>query len=129
MGGEGGTGSGGEGGEGGDTGGAGAAGQPSDSRWAGCPTADDYAGDSDWPNRLEVTDGAIYCATFDESRTLKEELAKKALLRIAPGAYPLPNGPTADLGLPACIAYGENGSGVPMSARNIEYTATPFRVK
>lgn len=123
LGGEGGHGSGGESGE---PGGAGAAGQPSDSRWAGCPTADDYAGDSHWPNRLEVTEGGIYCATFDESRTLKEELAKKALLRIAPGTYRLPTEAAEDVGLPVCVAYGESGTGVPMSPRSIEYTAAPF---
>lgn len=105
--------------------GSGNGGAPGD-RWAACPAADDYAGNDTWANTLEVTEGGIYCATFNESRTLKEELANKALLRIAPGTYRLPPGPTADLGLPACIAYGEAGSGVGITPGSVAYTATPI---
>jgi hypothetical protein len=124
LGGEGGGGASGAGasGEAGEAG-SGGSGDPGDSRWDGCPSADDYEGDAEWPNVLEVTTGAIYCATFDENRTLKEELAQKALLRIAPGSYHLPPADTDDLGLPTCIAYGEDEKGVPATPGSVAYSA------
>lgn len=124
-----GSGSGGEGGDAGESGGGtagGGEGGAPDDRWQGCPTADDYAGDDSWPNTVEVTEAATYCATFNETRTLKEELEKKALLRIAPGTYHLPPGPREDLGLPVCIAYGPDGTGFAPSPVSVAYTATPF---
>jgi hypothetical protein len=120
------SGEGGHGGTSGDAGDAGSAGsgEPGESGWEECPTADDYVGDAEWPNVLEATPGAIYCATFDESRTLKEELAKKALLRIPPGTYRLPTERTENLGLPICIAFGERLMGVPIPPRAVAYTTT-----
>jgi hypothetical protein len=124
LGGEGGDGASGAGASGdAGQGGSGGSGEPGESRWDGCPNADDYEGDAEWPNVLEVTAGAIYCATFDESRTLKEELAQKALLRIAPGSYHLPSADVESLGLPSCIAYGEDTNGVPVTPGSITYGA------
>ncbi|HEY3500102.1 MAG TPA: hypothetical protein VGK73_35675 [Polyangiaceae bacterium] len=120
--GEGGDGSGGTGGE---AGGGGVAGAPG-GRWENCPTATDYAGDDSWPNTVEVTESATYCATFAENRTLKEELAQKALLRVAPGTYHLPPDTREGLGLPLCIAYGPEGKGVGVSPVSVAYSATPL---
>jgi hypothetical protein len=65
----------------------------------------------------------VYCATFDEGRTLKEELAKKALLRITPGSYRLPAADRDGLALPVCIAFGEQGLGVPAVPRSTTHQA------
>jgi hypothetical protein len=70
-----------------------------------------------------VTGTGVYCATFDESRTLKDELAKKALLRITPGSYRLPARAQQGLALPACIAFGEHGVGVPAVPRSTTHEA------
>jgi hypothetical protein len=73
--------------------------------WLGCPDEDDYPGTPNGPHILVATDGATYCSTFHESRTLKEELAAKAMLRIAPGSYGLPGADAATFGLPLCIRF------------------------
>jgi hypothetical protein len=76
--------------------------------WAWCPRAEDYVGSASWPHAVVATDSAIYCATFDESRTLREELDLKALLRVVPGRYPMPDvaGPVAFY-LPVCLDFGD----------------------
>jgi len=104
----------------------GEAGSGGDARWAACPTADEFEDQASWPDTLEVTEGAVYCATFDENRTLKEELAKKALLRIAPGSYRLPAAEQAGLALPVCIALGAEGVGVAAVPRSTSHQANPF---
>lgn len=114
-------------GEAGSDGGLGGAGgmEPGD-RWADCPTADDYPGQPSWPHTLEVGEEAVYCATFDENRTLKQELAMKALLRIAPGTYRLPAATQEGLGLPLCLAFGEEGRGVAPAPQHVSYEARNF---
>lgn len=79
-----------------------------DPRFAHCPGAGEFVGDAAWPIALEATAGAVYCTRFDESRTLQEELAAKALLRITPGSYRLPttDGPHAFV-LPLCLALAD----------------------
>jgi hypothetical protein len=104
----------------------GEAGSGSDARWVGCPTADELEDQASWPDTLEVTDGAVFCATFDENRTLQEELAKKALLRITPGSYRLPAAEQEGLALPVCIAFGAEGVGVPAVPRSTSHQANPF---
>jgi hypothetical protein len=104
----------------------GEAGTGGDARWASCPTADEFEDQASWPDTLQVTEGAVFCATFDENRTLKEELAKKALLRITPGSYRLPAAEHEGLALPVCIAFGEEGVGVPAVPRSTSHQANPF---
>ena len=71
--------------------------------WSHCPDGESYAGDSTWSARAEVTAEAVYCGTFDEGRTLEQELAAKAQLRIVEGSYPLPTTPgQVQLTLPLC---------------------------
>jgi hypothetical protein len=108
---------------GGAAGEGGSAGSAEDPRWAACPSADEFEDDASWPDTLEVTGTGVYCATFDESRTLKEELAKKALLRVTPGSYRLPAAARDGLALPLCIAFGEEGVGVPAVPRSVTHEA------
>jgi hypothetical protein len=108
----------------GEAGAGGSAGAGEDQRWAACPTADEFEDDASWPDTLEVTGTGVYCATFNESRTLKEELAKKALLRVTPGSYRLPAGDQEGLALPVCIAFGEDLAGVPAIPRSTSHQAS-----
>ncbi len=81
-----------------------------------CPDSTDYVGDPAWPHRLEVTAGAEYCGAFDEIRSLDQEYAIKAKIRIAPGTYPLAD--TAGIyafALPVCFE-GKPGSVMPSFA-------------
>ncbi len=71
--------------------------------WSHCPASDAYVGDQGWGATLEVTGGAVYCGLFDEERTLEDELAAKAVLKVVPGDYPVPvDDGTYTLALPAC---------------------------
>jgi hypothetical protein len=73
-------------------------------RWAHCPAASEFVGDAAWTQPLVVTEDAVYCARFDESRTLREELDAKAMLRVVAGTYRLPVAPTtAPFFLPSCV--------------------------
>lgn len=73
-------------------------------RWAHCPASSTFVGDAGWPQPLIVTDDAVYCARFDESRTLREELDAKSMLRVVAGTYRLPRAPTSGaFSLPLCI--------------------------
>jgi hypothetical protein len=69
--------------------------------WSWCPGADAFDGSGD--GVLRVGEDALYCGTFDETRTLSEDLDAKALLRFVAGTYALP---LADLDvsttLPVC---------------------------
>lgn len=114
------SGQGGSGGQGGDAGQGGAPGDP----WAGCPSAQDYSADPGWTHELEVSDDAVYCAAFDENRTLKEELAAKALLRVAPGSYRLPGAASAGLGLPVCLKLGASAAPVAAQADAVRYESS-----
>jgi hypothetical protein len=75
---------------------------------------------------VNVTAEATYCATFDENRTLKEELAAKAMLRITPGRYALPGADQDDLGLPSCLRFGASSSAIPVTGGQATYTAENF---
>jgi hypothetical protein len=78
--------------------------------WSYCPEASDYVG-GDWPWTLKIVDESVYCATFNEARTLKEEYEAKARMKIVPGDYPLPseNG-TYPFLLPVCFEMREPGT-------------------
>jgi hypothetical protein len=113
RGGSGGSATGGTGGSGGSTGGGGTGGHGGSGGNTGgtgghapeCPDSSDYVGDAAWTDDLVVTEDALYCAPFSEERTLEQEYATKARLRIAPGTYPLNHGVagTYDLALPVCF--------------------------
>lgn len=94
--------------------------------WAGCPTAEDYDGEASWPHTLTVTEGAVFCSTFDENRTLKEELAAKALMRVAPGQYKLPGADQSGLGLPLCFRFDPASPGTSVTAGDATYTDNVF---
>lgn len=71
--------------------------------WDDCPRADSAVGDPNWAGRLEVTDGALYCAGGDETWTLEEVLANKGRARAIPGVYPFPTtAGSFPLTIPAC---------------------------
>jgi hypothetical protein len=71
-----------------------------------CPTSSDYVGSQSWLGKVQVTERAEYCGTSVENRTLEQELAAKAKLRIAAGTYPLPdqNG-TYPFAWPVCFEF------------------------
>jgi hypothetical protein len=72
--------------------------------WSWCPDSTDYVGESTWLQVLEVTESALYCASFDEGRTLEEEPGFKAMLRVIEGTYPLPHQEgLGSLSLPVCV--------------------------
>jgi len=121
SGGSGGESSGGSGGE--SSGGSGGAGGAPPN----CSPADGQAGETGWPHVLEVTDGAVYCGLFDENRSLKEELAAKAVLSIAPGCYPLPGEAHSDFGLPLSVRWSEDAADtVNAGAGELTYQANAF---
>lgn len=99
--------------------------QPSDDPWAACPSATDFVGDPDSPVKLEVSAEAVYCATFLETRTLKEEFAAKAQLRFTPGTYSVPDETSASTNLPSCVRIG-NTAGVGASSGSTEYSTSSF---
>ncbi|MBN1772136.1 MAG: hypothetical protein JXB32_12780, partial [Deltaproteobacteria bacterium] len=76
--------------------------------WAHCPSASEFVGDPGWTLELRVTDGAVYCGRFNESRTLLEEYESKAMLRVVPGSYRLPTtAGEAPFFLPLCLDFGD----------------------
>ncbi|MBW1808003.1 MAG: hypothetical protein JRJ19_12235 [Deltaproteobacteria bacterium] len=98
-----------DGGSAGDDGGqVGDDGPPPD--WSWCPQAYEYVG-GDWPWTLKILDESVYCASFNEARTLKEEYDMKARMKFVPGDYPLPaeNG-TYPFLLPVCFEMREAGT-------------------
>src|SRR5687768_2830606 len=110
---------------GGESGSSGGSEGGSSGEWEGCPTADEYGAEAG-PHAVNVTAEATYCATFDENRTLKEELAAKAMLRITPGRYALPGADRDDLGLPSCLRFGASSSAIPVTGGQATYTADTF---
>jgi hypothetical protein len=110
---------------GGDSGSGGGSEGGSSGEWEGCPTADEYGAEAG-PHAVSVTPEATYCATFDENRTLKQELAAKAMLRITPGRYALPGADRNDLGLPSCLRFGASSSAIPVTGGQATYTAETF---
>lgn len=79
--------------------------------WAGCPNVA-VPSDESWPLVLNATPEATYCAMFNETRTLTEELAAKVQLRIAPGMHRVPSSDTEPFALPACIRDSNGVAGV-----------------
>lgn len=126
--GEAGAGAGGQGeaGSAGASGEGGAGGVGSSDPWAGCPTAADYPGQETFPHTLEVSDEAVYCATFTDTGTLQEELQRKAQLRVAPGSYRLPAAPRNGLALPVCVAFGEGATPLGAVPQATTYQAQTF---
>ncbi|MBN1656623.1 MAG: hypothetical protein JXA30_22820 [Deltaproteobacteria bacterium] len=80
--------------------------------WSGCPAIEDFANDPEGTVWIDVTDEAFYCTTFREDSTLKEALERKALLRVTPGCYTLPDGGGNDVGLPFCLGLGEDAEAI-----------------
>src|SRR5690606_15785227 len=66
---------------------------------------------------------AIYCAMFNENRTLAEEQAAKLQLRIAPGVHRAPDVDTKAFALPACIR--DESDATPVVAGAVTVTRTP----
>ena len=97
---------------------------PPDQGWSGCPSAESVVQDPSSPLTLEVTQDAIYCATYNETRTLKEELAAKMQLRLTPGTYQVPNEAGAWT-LPACLK-SPSGEVSASSGGQSEYSSTSF---
>lgn len=96
-----------------DTDSGGETGEPADHYdWSHCPGAEAWVGDESWTGLLEVQNGAKYCGTWNEERTLEQELAAKALFKLAPGSWPIPaeEGEYA-LALPACTLVGVDEPG------------------
>lgn len=79
--------------------------------WASCPEAV-VPTNTAWPVRVNATEDAVYCALFNENRTLVEEKAAKMQLRIAPGVHHVPDVETAALALPACVRDEDDVFGV-----------------
>ena len=76
--------------------------------WLWCPPSDNYVGESSWLQSVEVTQSALYCARFDEGRSLAEEPHFKAMLRVIEGTYPLPHlAGLGSLSLPLCVQMPE----------------------
>ena len=92
--------------------------------WAGCPAAEEFPNEPEGSFLVEVRDPAVYCATFFEDGTLKEQLEHKALLRVAPGSYTLPGGGGDNLGLPFCLRLGEDAEPIKMGTGQTTYEKT-----
>lgn len=82
--------------------------------WAGCPAA--RAGASSAAPVLLVAETAVYCASFGASSggavITPEIFQHKAMLRLAPGRYPLPAAASGELALPVCVRFGEGQAAV-----------------
>lgn len=78
--------------------------------WQGCPGEDAYVG-GDWDVEAQVTQTGVYCATFNESRTMAEEYEAKAMVRFAPGTYRLNSKDgTHPFALPVCVRFRDAAS-------------------
>jgi hypothetical protein len=93
----------------GDASGAAGMQQASGGGAADCPGSGDYSGEPAWKNSVQVARDVVYCATFDENRTLEEELRAKAKLRLPSGRFALPDQTldAAAIRLPFCIETAE----------------------
>jgi hypothetical protein len=83
--------------------------------WPWCPAADSAVFDPTWTGSLEVTASAVYCVVPNESRSLAENRAAKAKLRLVEGVYPFPT-ETGDytIAVPSCVAFPD-GTGTPLT--------------
>jgi hypothetical protein len=89
--------------------------------WSHCPETSVYEGDTGWAHALDVSASAVYCAMFNEERTLEEELAVKAKLRLVEGEYPIPNATGIfDFALPVCVIFSGGDTAVTTSAGMLE---------
>jgi hypothetical protein len=71
-----------------------------------CPTSADFVGSKSWLGKVQVTETAEYCGTSRETRTLEQELAAKAKMRIPAGTYPLPDqAGTYSFAWPVCFEF------------------------
>ena len=71
-----------------------------------------WSGDESWTGSLEVNVNGVYCGVWSEDRTLDQELALKAMLKLVPGTYPLPVADgDYDMGLAACTLLGVDTPG------------------
>ncbi|MBZ0120325.1 MAG: hypothetical protein K8H88_25260 [Sandaracinaceae bacterium] len=101
---------------------AGASGQ-----WAHCPSASGYVGDPAWAIELRASEGAIYCGTYFEGRTLAEELAAKVMLRVVPGVYRLPaTDLTAPFFLPLCLDFGDAAPPTTLGTGTLTHETTEY---
>lgn len=98
---------------------------PASDPWSSCAASDSWQAEPTWPLTLEAQPGATYCATFNESRTLAEELAAKMQLRFSPGTYSLPANEELDRALPVCLR-GVDGPATAASAGRVQTSVTPF---
>lgn len=83
----------------------------SEDPWANCPSSA-VPQDAEWPFQVNATPEAIYCATFNESRTLQEEQLVKMQLRVAPGVHRVPDVASQALALPICVRDESTSRGV-----------------
>src|SRR5690606_11419995 len=75
--------------------------------WANCPAAT-VPENAEWPIEIHATEDAVYCATFNETRTLQEEQQAKMQLRVAPGVHHIPDVDHEQLLLPVCFRDTES---------------------
>ncbi len=96
--------------------------------WANCPAAT-VPENAEWPIEIHATENAVYCATFNETRTLQEEQQAKMQLRVAPGVHHIPDVDQEQLVLPVCFRDTESsmhvsGGGLTVSKTQSEGNAT-----
>ena len=78
--------------------------------WDWCPDRSSFVGDAGWTGSLTVTEGALFCSSANEGRTLPQEKAAKSRLRLIPGDYALPTVEGHhNIGFAACIEQGAAG--------------------
>ena len=84
---------------------------PAEPAWAECPDGPSASGEG---RLLTLGGGALYCGTFNEGRTLDEEQAAKAQLRLPEGSIILPTSAVSDapLTLPACVRFDPDTPGL-----------------
>ena len=77
--------------------------------WTDCLDGSSYVGSRGWLNTLQPTEDAVYCSTFNEARTLEEEVAAKAMLKFHPGSFPIPHEAGSDaFVLPSCVRFADS---------------------
>lgn len=80
---------------------------PTADLWDHCTGA--YEGDTSWVGLVKPNSNALYCSASNEARTLPEELAAKAELRVIPGSWAVPSVEgDFSLSLPVCAMRKDN---------------------
>tara|TARA_Y100001968_G_scaffold317764_1_gene347168 strand:+ start:465 stop:1535 length:1071 start_codon:yes stop_codon:yes gene_type:complete len=97
--------------------------------WPFCPQSSSYVGNTNWQQTLEVSSAALYCAMFNESRSLEQEPSFKAQLRLIPGSYGLPHEEgLSSMALPVCIKLAEGqGEAVMDGTGNVQTTTSGWQ--